>query len=174
MVIKSLKALQVKILIKEVVNIQSKGMMKTLMLQMRSTMVEAEIEDWTRDYIIRTLLKLPWIKGPSSINSNRDYLLFFSESYRFHGTQIGACHAALLTSNSQLHVDSLDDNMCGTTVITVLIRGRAIYVANSGDPRAVTVERKGKEIVAVDLSNDRHHPCRLLVDDMSQKAFPEF
>ena len=146
MVIKSLKALQVKILIKEVVNIQSKGMMKTLMLQMRTTMVEAEIEDWTRDYIIRTLLKLPWIKGPSSINSNRDYLLFFSESYRFHGTQIGACHAALLTSNSQLHVDSLDDNMCGTTVITVLIRGRAIYVANSGDPRDVTVERKGRKL----------------------------
>ena len=80
---------EVKILIKEVVNIQSKEMMKTLMLQMRTTMVEAEIEDWTRDYSIRTLLKLPWIKGPSSINSNRDYLLFFSESYRFYGMQLG-------------------------------------------------------------------------------------
>lgn len=51
--------------------------MKTLMLQMRTTVVDAAVEDWTRDYNIGTLLKLPWIKGPPSINSNRDYLLFF-------------------------------------------------------------------------------------------------
>jgi len=37
----------------------------------------------------------------------------------------------------------------------VLVRGRTIYVANSGDSRAVIAERRGKEIVAVDLSIDQ-------------------
>ena len=74
---------------------------------------------------------------------------------RFHMDAIEACHAAFLTTNSQLHADSLDDSMSGTTAITVLVRGRTIYVANSGDSRAVIAERKGKEIVAVDLSIDQ-------------------
>ncbi|XP_027923208.1 protein phosphatase 2C and cyclic nucleotide-binding/kinase domain-containing protein isoform X2 [Vigna unguiculata] len=45
--------------------------------------------------------------------------------------------------------------MSGTTAITVLVRGRTIYVANSGDSRAVIAERRGKDFVAVDLSIDQ-------------------
>ncbi|KAJ4839876.1 hypothetical protein Tsubulata_003181 [Turnera subulata] len=74
---------------------------------------------------------------------------------RFHVDAVDACHAAFLSTNQQLHEDSLDDSMSGTTAITVLVRGRTIYVANSGDSRAVIAERRGGEIVAVDLSIDQ-------------------
>ncbi|GMJ07408.1 hypothetical protein like AT2G20050 [Hibiscus trionum] len=74
---------------------------------------------------------------------------------KFHVDAIEACHAAYLATNTQLHDDSLDDSMSGTTAITVLVRGRTIYVANSGDSRAVIAEKRGKEIVAVDLSIDQ-------------------
>ncbi|KAE8647032.1 hypothetical protein Csa_022960 [Cucumis sativus] len=74
---------------------------------------------------------------------------------RFQSDAVEACHAAYLTTNSQLHADILDDSMSGTTAITVLVRGRTIYVANSGDSRAVIAERRGKEVVAVDLSIDQ-------------------
>ncbi|KAK4757735.1 hypothetical protein SAY87_019036 [Trapa incisa] len=73
---------------------------------------------------------------------------------------VEACHAAYTTTNSQLHADIIDDSMSGTTSITVLVRGRTIYVANSGDSRAVIGERRGGEIVAVDLSVDQT-PFRL-------------
>ncbi|KAA3457816.1 protein phosphatase 2C [Gossypium australe] len=76
-------------------------------------------------------------------------------SNKFHVDAIEACHAAYLTTNTQLHADSLDDSMSGTTAITVLVRGRKIYVANSGDSRAVIAEKRGKETVAVDLSIDQ-------------------
>ncbi|XP_031094178.1 protein phosphatase 2C and cyclic nucleotide-binding/kinase domain-containing protein-like [Ipomoea triloba] len=66
-----------------------------------------------------------------------------------------ACNAAFLTTNSQLHADILDDSMSGTTAITILVRGTTIYVANSGDSRAVIAEKKGNDIVAVDLSVDQ-------------------
>ncbi|KAL5572619.1 hypothetical protein UlMin_022216 [Ulmus minor] len=74
---------------------------------------------------------------------------------KFQLDAVEACHAAFLTTNSQLHADSLDDSMSGTTAITVLVRGRTIYVANSGDSRAVLAEKRGHEIVAVDLSIDQ-------------------
>lgn len=74
---------------------------------------------------------------------------------KFHVDAVEACHSAFVATNSQLHSDSLDDTMSGTTAITVLVRGRTIYVANSGDSRAVIAERKGKEMVAVDLSIDQ-------------------
>eukprot|EP00268_Persea_americana_P034579 TRINITY_DN341_c1_g1_i1.p1 TRINITY_DN341_c1_g1~~TRINITY_DN341_c1_g1_i1.p1 ORF type:complete len:1079 (+),score=213.06 TRINITY_DN341_c1_g1_i1:773-4009(+) len=74
---------------------------------------------------------------------------------QFHMDAVEACHSAFLTTNSQLHADSLDDSMSGTTAITVLVRGRTIYVANSGDSRAVIAQKRGKEIVAVDLSIDQ-------------------
>ncbi|GMH23817.1 hypothetical protein Nepgr_025660 [Nepenthes gracilis] len=74
---------------------------------------------------------------------------------RFHLDAVEACHAAFLTTNEQLHADSLDDSMSGTTAITILVRGRAIYVANTGDSRAVIAQRLGKDIVAVDLSIDQ-------------------
>ncbi|KAG6723609.1 hypothetical protein I3843_03G210700 [Carya illinoinensis] len=73
----------------------------------------------------------------------------------FNVDGVDACHGAFLTTNSQLHADSLDDSMSGTTAITVLVRGRTIYVANSGDSRAVIAERRGKDITAVDLSIDQ-------------------
>ncbi|KAF2283025.1 hypothetical protein GH714_043392 [Hevea brasiliensis] len=74
---------------------------------------------------------------------------------KFHVDAVEACHSAFLTTNSQLQADSLDDSMSGTTAITVLVRGRTIYVANSGDSRAVIAERRGNEIAAVDLSIDQ-------------------
>ncbi|XP_021723591.1 protein phosphatase 2C and cyclic nucleotide-binding/kinase domain-containing protein-like [Chenopodium quinoa] len=76
-------------------------------------------------------------------------------SSRFHVDPVEACHAAFLTTNSQLHADSIDDSMSGTTAITVLVRGRTIYVANAGDSRAVVAQRRGKDLVAVDLSIDQ-------------------
>ena len=74
---------------------------------------------------------------------------------RFRTDPVEACHAAFLATNSQLHADILDDSMSGTTSITVLLRGRTIYVANCGDSRAVIAENKGNKIVAVDLSVDQ-------------------
>nr|KYP66932.1 Protein phosphatase 2C and cyclic nucleotide-binding/kinase domain-containing protein [Cajanus cajan] len=74
---------------------------------------------------------------------------------KFRADPVEACHAAFLATNSQLHGDVLDDSMSGTTAVTVLVRGRTVYVANSGDSRAVIAERRGKEVVAVDLSIDQ-------------------
>ncbi|WOL02195.1 protein phosphatase 2C and cyclic nucleotide-binding/kinase domain-containing protein isoform X2 [Canna indica] len=74
---------------------------------------------------------------------------------RFHTDVVEAIHAAFLTTNSQLHADSSDDTMSGTTAITILVRGRKIYVANAGDSRAIIAEQRGKDIVAVDLSLDQ-------------------
>lgn len=74
---------------------------------------------------------------------------------RFRTDAVEACHAAFLATNSQLHADSIDDSMSGTTAITMLVRGRTLYIANSGDSRAVIAERRGKDIVAVDLSIDQ-------------------
>ncbi|TQD79013.1 hypothetical protein C1H46_035490 [Malus baccata] len=74
---------------------------------------------------------------------------------KFQVDAVEACHSAFIATNSQLHADSLDDSMSGTTAITVLVRGRTICIANSGDSRAVMAERKGDDIVAVDLSIDQ-------------------
>ncbi|KAI3810813.1 hypothetical protein L1987_20435 [Smallanthus sonchifolius] len=75
---------------------------------------------------------------------------------RFHVDPVEACHAAFLATNSQLHADmDIDDSMSGTTAITILVRGKTLYVANSGDSRAVIAERRGTNIVAVDLSIDQ-------------------
>ncbi|XP_047319739.1 protein phosphatase 2C and cyclic nucleotide-binding/kinase domain-containing protein-like [Impatiens glandulifera] len=68
---------------------------------------------------------------------------------------VQACHASFLTTNSQLHADTLDDSMSGTTAITIFIRGRTLYVANAGDSRAIIAERRGKDVKAVDLSIDQ-------------------
>ncbi|KAL1566860.1 cGMP-dependent protein kinase [Salvia divinorum] len=74
---------------------------------------------------------------------------------RFHMDAVEACHAAFLTTNSQLHADTLDDSMSGTTAVTILVRGRSLYIANAGDSRAVVGEKRGNDIVAVDLSIDQ-------------------
>ncbi|CAI9766042.1 unnamed protein product [Fraxinus pennsylvanica] len=74
---------------------------------------------------------------------------------QFHVDAVEACHAAFLATNSQLHDDVLDDSMSGTTAITVLVRGKTLYVANAGDSRALIAERRGNNIVSVDLSIDQ-------------------
>ncbi|KAK3003417.1 hypothetical protein RJ639_018682 [Escallonia herrerae] len=79
---------------------------------------------------------------------------------QFHMDAVEACHAAFLTTNSQLHTDTVDDSMSGTTAITILVRGKMLYVANSGDSRAVIAERRAEGVVAVDLSIDQT-PFRL-------------
>jgi serine/threonine protein phosphatase PrpC len=45
--------------------------------------------------------------------------------------------------------------MSGTTAVTVLVRGKTIYIANTGDSRAVIAEKRGEDVVAVDLSIDQ-------------------
>ncbi|KAG6390956.1 hypothetical protein SASPL_148702 [Salvia splendens] len=74
---------------------------------------------------------------------------------RFHTDAVEACHAAFLTTNSQLHSDIVDDSMSGTTAVTILVRGRKLYIANAGDSRAVVGEKRGNDVVAVDLSIDQ-------------------
>ncbi|XP_076946134.1 protein phosphatase 2C and cyclic nucleotide-binding/kinase domain-containing protein-like isoform X2 [Bidens hawaiensis] len=75
---------------------------------------------------------------------------------RFHVDPVDACQAAFMSTNAQLHANmDIDDSMSGTTAITVLVRGKTLYVANSGDSRAVIAERRGAEVVAVDLSIDQ-------------------
>ncbi|XP_010526449.1 PREDICTED: protein phosphatase 2C and cyclic nucleotide-binding/kinase domain-containing protein isoform X2 [Tarenaya hassleriana] len=74
---------------------------------------------------------------------------------RYHVDAAEACYSAFLATNSQLHADILDDSMSGTTAITVLVRGRTLFVANTGDSRAVLAEKRGGDTVAVDLSIDQ-------------------
>ncbi|CAH2051180.1 unnamed protein product [Thlaspi arvense] len=74
---------------------------------------------------------------------------------RFRVDAAEACNSAFLSTNSQLHADVVDDTMSGTTAITVMVRGRTIYVANAGDSRAVLAERREGDLVAVDLSIDQ-------------------
>lgn len=73
----------------------------------------------------------------------------------FRTDVVQAYHAAFTATNVQLHRHNIDDSMSGTTAITVLVRGKTLYVANVGDSRAVLAERRGKELVAVDLSSDQ-------------------
>lgn len=75
---------------------------------------------------------------------------------QFQVDAVGALNAAYLATNSQLHADTtIDDSMSGTTSITVLVRGRTLYVANAGDSRAVIAEKRDDDLVAVDLSIDQ-------------------
>eukprot|EP00250_Pteridium_aquilinum_P021488 c25141_g1_i1 orf=448-3657(+) len=73
----------------------------------------------------------------------------------FNTDIVQAYHSAFLTTNVQLHRHTIDDSMSGTTAITVLVRGKTLYIANVGDSRAVLAERRGKDLVAVDLSSDQ-------------------
>ncbi|KAJ7533473.1 hypothetical protein O6H91_13G050700 [Diphasiastrum complanatum] len=79
--------------------------------------------------------------------------LLKNRNYKSDAVQ--AYHAAFAATNTQLHRSSIDDSMSGTTGITVLVRGRTLYVANVGDSRAVVAERVGTDLIAVDLSSDQ-------------------
>lgn len=67
-----------------------------------------------------------------------------------------ATHHAMVTTNNNLHRHpDVDDSMSGTTAITVMLRGRTVFVANVGDSRAVLAERHGDRLQAQDLSYDQ-------------------
>eukprot|EP01018_Ginkgo_biloba_P026545 Gb_23110 [translate_table: standard] len=69
---------------------------------------------------------------------------------------VQAYHSAFRSTNADLHnSNSIDDSMSGTTAITVLVRGKTLFVANVGDSRALIAEKRGNGIVAVDLSSDQ-------------------
>ncbi|KAJ8766477.1 hypothetical protein K2173_022536 [Erythroxylum novogranatense] len=68
---------------------------------------------------------------------------------------VKAYNSAFLMTNYELHNSEIDDSMSGTTAITVLVIGDAIYVANVGDSRAVIAVKQGNKIVAEDLSQDQ-------------------
>ncbi|CAM0945848.1 unnamed protein product [Alopecurus aequalis] len=74
---------------------------------------------------------------------------------QFRTNAVQAFHSAFLATNSQLHAESLDDSMSGTTAITILVRGKTLYIANAGDSRALIAEKRGEDIIAVDLSIDQ-------------------
>uniref|UniRef100_A0A0C9RNT7 protein-serine/threonine phosphatase n=1 Tax=Wollemia nobilis TaxID=56998 RepID=A0A0C9RNT7_9CONI len=74
----------------------------------------------------------------------------------FRTDAVQAYHSAFAATNVQLHANgSIDDSMSGTTAITVLVRGNTLYVANVGDSRAVIAEKRGNDLVALDLSSDQ-------------------
>ena len=64
--------------------------------------------------------------------------------------------------NRYLHEeDDIDDSYSGTTAVCATFFGSDMYVANIGNSRAVIAERRGKNIVASQLSFDQtpHRRC---------------
>jgi serine/threonine protein phosphatase PrpC len=55
-----------------------------------------------------------------------------------------------------MHADKrFDDALSGTTSISVLFRGRTMFISNVGDSRAVVISSVGGRLVAKPLSIDK-------------------
>lgn len=64
--------------------------------------------------------------------------------------------SAHVVANESLHANhQIDDSLSGTTCISVLFRGRSIYVSNVGDSRAILISSSGGRLVAKALSSDQ-------------------
>lgn len=89
------------------------------------------------------------------VKDNISHSLVLSEELEKTDT-IKACKRAFEVTNSQLHVNrDIDDSMSGTTAVTVMVKGDKLHVANVGDSRAIIAQKKGKQLVAVNLSTDQ-------------------
>ena len=64
---------------------------------------------------------------------------------------------AFIMTNTELHATEFDSNLSGTTVSTLLFHGNKIYSANSGDSRAIIVEKKKENLAVRQLTVD-HKP----------------
>lgn len=76
----------------------------------------------------------------------------------YHSMLESAVVNSFVDTNEALHQSEIDDTMSGTTAITILMRGRDIFVANVGDSRAFIAEvdpENGNELIAEDLSHDQ-------------------
>jgi serine/threonine protein phosphatase PrpC len=68
-----------------------------------------------------------------------------------------ALSVAHSTTNDQMHGDKrFDDSLSGTTAISILMRGRVMYISNVGDSRAIVVSlTDDNRLVAKPLSSDQ-------------------
>lgn len=56
----------------------------------------------------------------------------------------------------QLHAhNNVDDNLSGTTAISVFMNGTSLYISNVGDSRAIVGVQEGGRVVAKPLSCDQ-------------------
>ncbi|XP_052191224.1 probable protein phosphatase 2C 35 isoform X3 [Diospyros lotus] len=79
-----------------------------------------------------------------------------SDDHTLLDDPVKAYNSAFLATNEELHNSrDVDDSMSGTTAITVLAIGDALYVANVGDSRAVIAFKDGDQLRAEDLSHDQ-------------------
>ncbi|KAA8527529.1 hypothetical protein F0562_034756 [Nyssa sinensis] len=94
--------------------------------------------------------------GTQCSNFVKDRLIeILSDDPTLLNDPVKAYNSAFLATNNELHRSDVDDSICGTTAITVLVVGDMIYVANVGDSRAVIAVKDGNRTVAEDLSHDQ-------------------
>ena len=59
-------------------------------------------------------------------------------------------------SLEQMHADKrFDDALSGTTAISILLRGKTMFISNVGDSRAIVISSVGDRLVAKPLSVDQ-------------------
>ena len=62
----------------------------------------------------------------------------------------------LYLSLEQMHADKrFDDALSGTTAISILLRGKTMFISNVGDSRAIVISSAGDRLVAKPLSVDQ-------------------